>query len=218
MSTLTSAAALPDALTTPTLVILPWLDPVVESVGHDPRSPYVERFWLGVLGPSTTWFLRHVATTFDVHPDGFELDTAEVAGALGLAGKLGRDGVFTRTLARSITFGLAAQHPYGLQVRRMLPPVSQRLLARLPATVQEAHRTWATAERAANGAIEQQRRRARSLALSLVELGDDAGTVHDQLRSWRFPPATVDDAISWALARSYGSSGEGAASEPPTAA
>src|SRR4051794_4895826 len=184
MSTLASAAALPDALITPTLIVLPWHDPVVESVGHDPRSPYVERFWLGVLGPSTTWFLRHVATAFDTYPDGFELETAEVAGALGLAGKLGRDGAFTRTLARSITFGMAALHPYGLQVRRMMPPVSQRLLVRLPVTVQDAHRSWAAAERAANGASEEQRRRARSLALSLVELGDDAPAVHEQLRSW----------------------------------
>jgi len=31
-----------------------WTDPVVDRVGHDPRSTYVERFWLGVLGPSCT--------------------------------------------------------------------------------------------------------------------------------------------------------------------
>src|SRR5688572_3024262 len=47
-----------------------------EPDGHDPRSPYVERFWLGVLGPSTTWLLRCLAYGFDGQPDGFDLDLA----------------------------------------------------------------------------------------------------------------------------------------------
>jgi hypothetical protein len=35
-----------------TLAVRPWPDPVIDQVGHDPRSPYVEQFWLGVLGPT----------------------------------------------------------------------------------------------------------------------------------------------------------------------
>jgi hypothetical protein len=31
---------------------MPWIDPVVDRRGHDPRSTYVEQFWLGTLGPS----------------------------------------------------------------------------------------------------------------------------------------------------------------------
>ena len=33
--------------------ITPWIDPVVDQHGHDPRSSYVERFWLGTLGPTS---------------------------------------------------------------------------------------------------------------------------------------------------------------------
>ena len=32
----------------------PWPDPVIDELGHDPRSAYVETFWLPVLGPTTT--------------------------------------------------------------------------------------------------------------------------------------------------------------------
>ena len=28
-----------------------WVDPLVDRLGHDPRSTYVEQFWLGILGP-----------------------------------------------------------------------------------------------------------------------------------------------------------------------
>ena len=30
-----------------------WHDPLIDELGHDARSRYVERFWLGILGPST---------------------------------------------------------------------------------------------------------------------------------------------------------------------
>lgn len=36
----------------PTIAVEAWSDPVIDQLGHDPRSAYVERFWLPVLGPS----------------------------------------------------------------------------------------------------------------------------------------------------------------------
>ena len=40
--------------TTATLAVRPWPDPVIDALGHDPRSAYVEQYWLGILGPPTT--------------------------------------------------------------------------------------------------------------------------------------------------------------------
>ena len=45
------ASADPDALATSVMVV-PWHDPVVDAVGYDVRSLYVELFWLNVLGPA----------------------------------------------------------------------------------------------------------------------------------------------------------------------
>src|SRR5947209_18211134 len=125
-----------------TLIVLPWPDPLVDAVGHDPRSPYVEQFWLGVLGPSATLLLRRLATAFDAHPDGFELDLHETAGALGLSASSGRTSSFARTLQRCVQFGLAQPHSRGMRVRRRLPPLSQRQVDRLPAGLQVAHDHW----------------------------------------------------------------------------
>src|SRR6476469_8174847 len=80
------------------LTLLPWPDTVIDQVGHDPRSEYVERFWLGVIGPSCCWFLRHLAVRFEAEPDGFDLDVAECARALGLGAGLGRNAPLGRTL------------------------------------------------------------------------------------------------------------------------
>ena len=55
--------------------VTPWSDEVIDTLGHDPRSPYVERFWLGILGPSATWLARAIAYGFESEPDGFALRT-----------------------------------------------------------------------------------------------------------------------------------------------
>ena len=63
-----------------------WDDPVVESSGFDALSPYVELFWLPVLGPSATLLLRRLATGLRAKPEGFDLQLDEAAQALGLGG------------------------------------------------------------------------------------------------------------------------------------
>ena len=70
--------------TDPTLMIVPWHDPVVDAVGFDVRSHYVELFWLNVLGPTATWIVRRLVQELDRYPLGYELDLADTASALGL--------------------------------------------------------------------------------------------------------------------------------------
>src|SRR3954468_992994 len=59
------------------LHVTPWPDPVIDALGHDPRSLYVEQFWLGILGPSTTWLLRRLVAGLEAEPAGFELPLAD---------------------------------------------------------------------------------------------------------------------------------------------
>ena len=44
-----------------TIRILPWHDPVIDTLGHDPRAPYPEKFWLPTLGPSALFLIRYLA-------------------------------------------------------------------------------------------------------------------------------------------------------------
>jgi hypothetical protein len=81
-----------------TLIVQPWPDTVVDPTGHDPRSPYVEQFWLAILGPSTTWLLRYFAAMFDRWPDGFEINLDDTARSIGLVNQTGRGSPFARAL------------------------------------------------------------------------------------------------------------------------
>lgn len=182
------------------LTIRPWPDPVIDAVGHDPRSTYVERFWLGVLGPSTTWLLRRLATGLEAAPTGFELDLAEAARSLGL-GATGKSSPFARALSRCCQFELARiEEGDVLAVRRKLPPVNRRQLVRMPESVQAEHTRWVTGH-LDEPELDRLRRRSRRLALSLLELGEDQEATERQLLRWRFHPAICHESTRWAWAQ-----------------
>ena len=101
------------------LIVRSWHDPVLDNLGHDPRSPYVEQFWLAVLGPSCLFLVRRLAARLERAPDGFELDPLEWARELGLGMKGGKHGPFWRAVDRACRFQLAQRERRA--VRRAAP-------------------------------------------------------------------------------------------------
>lgn len=117
-------------------------DPVLDTMGHDPRSPYVERYWLSVLGPSATLLLRRLAHGLEAQPEGFEVDPAQWALELGLGTRGGKHSPFWRTLDRTSRFGMTTRNGEVLAVRRRLPPLTARQVERLPPQLRAAHERW----------------------------------------------------------------------------
>lgn len=186
---------------TDVLSIIAWPDPVIDALGHDPRSTYVESYWLGTLGPSTTWLLRRLVTGLDDNPSGFELSLADTARSLGLGDKGGRHSPFVRALARLVQFDLA--RPEGeavLAVRLKVPPLNRRQVMRLPPELQARHLALQEVD-LRTPVVEQQRRRGRQLALSLLELGEDLDAAERQLLRWRFHPSLARESATWAWER-----------------
>ncbi|HEY8545299.1 MAG TPA: hypothetical protein VIL36_09640 [Acidimicrobiales bacterium] len=184
------------------MLVRPWVDPVLDQVGFDPRSPYVERFWLGILGPSATWFVRYVADRFDRSPSEFTLDLRDCAAAIGIGGQRRPTGHLPRTLARCCEFRVArVVNRHLIEVRTRLAPLTQRQLSRLSDSLRAEHARW-VADAPDASRNEVLTGRARRLALSLLELGEDAEGAERQLARWRFPAELARSAIDWALERS----------------
>ena len=137
----------------PALVrITPWPDPVLDALGHDPRSWYAETFWLPTLGPTALLLLRHLADRFDEHPQGLTLPVADTAAALGLGPRDGEQSPLVRSLHRLQQFDLAHAHdPQVIAVRRTLPPIHRRHVRRLPVAIQARHASGSRARRRARG-------------------------------------------------------------------
>jgi len=184
-----------------TLTIKPWPDPILDTLGHDPRSLYVERFWLPTLGPTALLLLRHLAQRFDEHPGGIELPVADTSHALGLGHRDGNSSPILRTLSRLNQFDLACDDGRTMvAVRRNVPPLNRRHVRRLPSELQIAHAEWA------EGQLEEEplasaRRRARRVAFTLLEQGDDADHVERVLHATGFHPSLCRESAQWAYQR-----------------
>jgi hypothetical protein len=190
-----------DARLAETVLIRPWIDDVVDALGFDPRSTYAEKFWLGILGPSTSWLIRRMVAGLEDQPEGYEMRLAETARSLGLGERGGKHSPFLRAVTRTIQFELARPEEGGaLAIRRKLPPLNRRQVLRLPSCLQTAHAQWQEQQlHVPTG--EELRRRGRLLALSLVELGEDLEATERQLLRWRYHPAVARDAALWAWHR-----------------
>ncbi|WP_426573401.1 hypothetical protein [Aquihabitans sp. McL0605] len=185
-------------LPTDALRIVRWEDPVLDAIGHDPRSSYVERFWLSLLGPSTTFLIRRIAAALEVEPGGFDLHLEDTAKAIGLGLRGGMSGPFYRALARTGQFHITKASGAGeLAARTRLQTLTRHQVDRLPLSLQAEHAEWVASTEAVPDA-EQRRTRARRLALSLLELGETDEATELQLHRWKIHPSTAHEALRWA--------------------
>ncbi len=180
------------------LVVRPWNDPLIDTLGFDPRSLYVETFWLPTLGPTALLLLRHLAAQFDQHPDGLTLPLAGTSQALGLGCREGTSSPLVRSLARLAQFDLACDDGRGtIAVRRNVPPINRRHVRRLTPELQVAHTEWVERQ-LAEPPQASARRRARRLALALLEQGDDADHTERVLHTVGFHPSICHESARWA--------------------
>jgi hypothetical protein len=144
-----------------------------------------------VLGPTATWALRRLATGFDRYPLGYEVDLGETASELGLSYSAATSNTFVRALQRCVLFGVSQPIAGGLAVRRRVPPVAGRHLARMPQGLQEQHRRWQVRE-CSLAELE----RGLALATAMVAVGDDPEVVERQLLAIGVSPAAAVEAAA----------------------
>ena len=184
-----------------TIVLSPWTDPIIDTLGHDPRAEYVERFWLPALGPTSLLLLRRLATSFEAHPEGLTIEAADLSQALGLGSRSGGASPLFRSLDRLTQFDLACRPTDGhYAVRRRVQPLNLRHLHRLPLHLQREHADW-TETQLGTSPLEHARKRARRLAFTLFEHGDDLDLVERTLLSTGFHPTICRESAEWAHAQ-----------------
>ena len=183
------------------LTLTPWTDPIIDTLGHDPRSEYVERFWLPTLGPTSLLLLRRIASRFDREPAGITMQIAELSQSLGLGSRVGNSSPLLRSLDRLTQFDLAVAMKIGsYAVRRNVPPVNRRHIHRLPEQLQLEHADWVVSQ-LDESPLEHARKRSRRLAFTLFEQGDDLELVERTLLGIGFHPTVCRESAEWAHER-----------------
>ena len=130
------------------LPIVSWDD----GDGFDPRSDYVETYWLSVLGPSSILALRRLTDWLEDNPSGIVIALEDLALSLGLGHSTSRHSAIVRTLDRLVGFGVAKVDWDAYAVRSAIPPLTARQLRRLPAYLAERHDRDLIAQRTSTSA------------------------------------------------------------------
>ena len=162
---------------------------MLDHQGHDPRSSYTETFWLPLLGPSATFLARKLASGLELDPAGFTLPADDAARSLGLGAKEGRRSPFNRTLGRLAQFRLVHLDAEDVVLaRRRFPGLSRTQVTKLTPALREAHEAYRAAE-LKTPALPAMREQARTLALTLLQVGETPSEVEAHLHRLRFHPA-----------------------------
>ncbi len=186
-----------------TLMVRPWPDPVIDTLGHDPRSWYCETFWLPTIGPTCLLLMRRIADGFDRNPDGFVVAASAIASALGVSESTAPNAPLRRSLRRLEQFSLLDSGANGdgaLLVRRNLPSIHRKHIRRLPEVVRALHHEWAE-QQLTKPIHDTARGHARRVALCLIGEGESPDTTERSLTRIGFSSAVARDAITWAMQR-----------------
>ena len=180
------------------LRIEPWTDHVTAELGHDLRSPYVERFWLGVLGPSALWLARSLAYGLD-GSRGFNLDLLEVARTLGLGDRVGRHSPVQRAVERLCHFDVAyLRGGVTLVVRQHVAWLDDHRIHRLSEALRAEHRLWEEAD-SVSMPERATRRRAASVAHTCARNRGTADDIGRMLAGHGLRPAEAAELAAWAI-------------------
>ena len=131
--------------------VAPWRQTSIAQSCPLAECQYLERFWLGILGPTATWLARHLTRLVIAQPEvntsevGTTIDVSELGARLGVSIQPLHDSVLSRAINRLVMFNFAV--PSGidssiLEVRTYAPRVSDRLVARMHPSVRHAHWQW----------------------------------------------------------------------------
>ena len=184
---------------TETLHITPWADTLLDTLGHDPRSWYVETFWLPTIGPTCLLLARRIADGFDRNPDGFVVAFESLSVSLGLGEPPSPgNGPLKRAIQRLERFSIASLDTHGvLLAHRRFPPIHRKHLHRLPTSVRAIDHEIHEAE-LARPMPEIAESNARRIALRFVAAHESPDCIERTLLRSGYTPRIARDAAMWA--------------------
>ena len=170
--------------------------PLIDRLGHDPRSRYVERFWLGILGPSTTLVLRVSPMRSTKRRCGPSRSRRRCRPDRCRSPRRAQQPALPVDSAGDPVRGARSAGADSIEVRHRLAPLNRSQIERLPLALQAEHQHLPNSRSC----------RSRSFAgtppaLSLIECGDGFAETERQLDQWRVPGPIAAEAVNWAWER-----------------
>lgn len=180
------------------LTVHAWRTPI-DHIGHDHRSPYAERFWLPIIGPTCLFLLRCLAYGYDDNPDTLILSRGALGQQLGLNrdnGGTGKHSPLSRAFQRLEMFRLATQAaPNVVSVRVAMPWLDAGQVTHLADAHRAEHAAWVIAFDTNHPEHTALRGNAAHVAV-MRRKNASPELIVASLKAWNVDPATITDLLA----------------------
>lgn len=135
------------------------------------NDPYIDKFWLPILGPTATLLLHELMGKALVSPDAFTSSIRELSCIIGVGNREGSASPIAKNLKRLCDFGLISKYNDYYYVPTNIEMMGEDKLRKLSYTLQSEHKKWIYCLNQDTLATQRQKARFLFASLTLKSIG-----------------------------------------------
>ena len=106
------------------------------------NDPYINTFWLPILGPTATLLLNSLLTRALCETEPWEQEVNDLSKSIGVGNREGNSSPIVKNLKRLCYFGLISKYQDKYYVPTNIPNIEQNNLRKLNISLQSEHSLW----------------------------------------------------------------------------
>lgn len=165
------------------------------------HDPYIEQFWLKILGPTATLLVNHLVLKSMTSNKAYKPNLNDLSMVLGTGSRSGVGCPASKQLKRLVSHQMIFQ----IQDNEYLVPkcvgvLSSHMLSKLDSTTQNQHETWMA--RLNISPLSTQRKRMRTLLSLLDHMGATKAEIETAIASCGLHPSIIGESLQFVSLKS----------------
>jgi len=159
-------------------------------------DPYIETFWLKVLGPTATLLTNYLTMNSMTNKGAFKAELSDLSFELGTGARSGKQSPVSKQLKRLVQNEIIFQiSDNEFLVPKCISPMSGMQLSKLDIRNRNCHEVWI--HRLNISPLSTQRKRMKSLLCRLDLIGVERQAIENAISSCGLHPSIIGEAITY---------------------
>lgn len=158
------------------------------------NDPYIDTFWLPLLGPTATLLLNSLMSRALYEHDQFDIELNKLSMSIGVGNREGSASPIAKNLKRLSDFGLLSKHNEKYYVPTSIDTIEENHLRKLNSALQLEHKKWLVHLNA--DPVSTQRQKARFVYSSLMLKSASTIKIRTALSRSGLHPSIIGETIN----------------------
>lgn len=158
-------------------------------------DPYIEAFWLKILGPTATLLANHLTLNSMTHKKAFGSGLGSLSKELGTGFRTGKQSPVSKQLKRLVQFEVIFQiQEHEFLVPKCWSSLNPLQISKLDVSHQHQHDLWI--QRLNISPLSTQRKRMKSLLCRFDHIGSDIVSIRNAISSCGLHPSIIGEGLA----------------------